>query len=216
MAWSNRRRCLTRILIANRGEIACRVIRTARHMGIAHRCGLFRCGCGGAACPTRLTRLCISVRLRRGTLTWWSDKIVEACKRTGAQAVHPGYGFLSENAGFAAALADNGIAFIGPPAAAIEAMGSKSGAKAIMEKAGRAAGSRLSRRADQDPGASWPTEAGSDRLSGPDQGIRRRRREGYAPGRKRPERLRRGAGFLQARGGSASFGDDKVSGRTIS
>jgi len=64
-----------------------------------------------------------------------ADKIVEACKRTGAQAVHPGYGFLSENADFADALAANGITFIGPPASAIRAMGSKSEAKKLMEKA---------------------------------------------------------------------------------
>src|SRR3954466_4457561 len=64
------------------------------------------------------------------------DKIIEVCKESGADAVHPGYGFLAENAGFAKALEENGITFIGPPASAIEAMGSKTRARELMKKAG--------------------------------------------------------------------------------
>ncbi|NWD85142.1 3-methylcrotonyl-CoA carboxylase, partial [Pseudomonas reactans] len=65
-----------------------------------------------------------------------ADRILDAARATGAQAVHPGYGFLSENEAFAKACADAGIIFVGPPASAIEAMGSKSAAKALMETAG--------------------------------------------------------------------------------
>ncbi len=125
----------TKILIANRGEIACRVAATARRLGIrtvavhseadAHARHVQACdeaACIGAASP------------RESYLR--ADRILEVAKATGAQAVHPGYGFLSENEGFAQACADAGIAFIGPPPSAIAAMGSKSAAKALMEKAG--------------------------------------------------------------------------------
>jgi 3-methylcrotonyl-CoA carboxylase alpha subunit len=124
-----------KILIANRGEIACRVIKTARRLGIktvavfsdadrlARHVALADEAAHIGPSPARDSYLVI-------------DKIIKAAKRTGAQAIHPGYGFLSENAGFAEACADAGIVFVGPPAAAIRAMGSKSEAKKIMEKAG--------------------------------------------------------------------------------
>ena len=121
----------TKILIANRGEIACRVIKTARRMGI-RTVAVY----SEADANARHVRLADEAVLlgpaaaRESYLV--ADKIVDACKRTGAQAVHPGYGFLSENADFADALAANGIAFIGPPASAIRAMGSKSEAKKLM------------------------------------------------------------------------------------
>ena len=124
----------TKILIANRGEIACRVIKTARRMGI-RTVAVY----SEADANARHVRLADEAVLlgpaaaRESYLV--ADKIVDACKRTGAQAVHPGYGFLSENADFADALAANGIAFIGPPASAIRAMGSKSEAKKLMGKA---------------------------------------------------------------------------------
>ncbi|NTV68511.1 MAG: acetyl/propionyl/methylcrotonyl-CoA carboxylase subunit alpha [Azonexaceae bacterium] len=123
-----------KILIANRGEIACRVIKTARRMGI-RTVAVY----SEADANARHVRMADEAVLlgpaaaRESYLV--ADKIVDACKRTGAQAVHPGYGFLSENAGFADALAANGIAFIGPPASAIRAMGSKSEAKKLMGKA---------------------------------------------------------------------------------
>jgi len=123
------------ILIANRGEIACRVIRTARRMGV--RTVAVYSDADAGAQHVVLADEAVHIGPAPAIESYLlADRIVEACKRTGAQAVHPGYGFLSENAGFAAALAENGIAFIGPPASAIEAMGSKSGAKSIMEKAG--------------------------------------------------------------------------------
>ena len=124
-----------RVLIANRGEIACRIIRTLRRLGIesvavysdADRTAqhvrqadrAIRIG----PPPARESYLC-------------ADKILAAAKETGADAIHPGYGFLSENADFAEACERTGIRFIGPPASAIRAMGSKSAAKALMERAG--------------------------------------------------------------------------------
>jgi len=125
----------TKVLIANRGEIACRVIKTARRMGI-RTVAVY----SDADANARHVRLADEAVLlgpaaaRESYLV--AEKIVEACRRTGAQAVHPGYGFLSENADFAEALAANGIAFIGPPAPAIRAMGSKSEAKKLMGNAG--------------------------------------------------------------------------------
>ncbi len=120
-----------KILIANRGEIACRGIKTARRMGI-RTVAVY----SEADTNARHVRLADEAVLlgpaaaRESYLV--ADKIIDACKRTGAQAVHPGYGFLSENEEFAEALAANGITFIGPPASAIRAMGSKSEAKKLM------------------------------------------------------------------------------------
>ncbi|MEA3291171.1 MAG: acetyl/propionyl/methylcrotonyl-CoA carboxylase subunit alpha [Pseudomonadota bacterium] len=124
-----------KILVANRGEIACRVIRTARRMGIgvvsvyseADRDALHTQSAdqavliGGAAAAESYLD---------------AEKIIAACKQTGAEAVHPGYGFLSENAAFARRLKEEGIAFIGPGPGAIEAMGDKITSKRIAEEAG--------------------------------------------------------------------------------
>ncbi len=124
-----------KILIANRGEIAVRVARTARRLGIlsvavyssADRHALHVDACdeafeiGAAAASESYLNI---------------ERIIGAARQAGAQAIHPGYGFLSENTDFAQACADAGIVFIGPPAAAIDAMGSKIDAKALMEKAG--------------------------------------------------------------------------------
>ncbi|HET6221305.1 MAG TPA: biotin carboxylase N-terminal domain-containing protein, partial [Dongiaceae bacterium] len=124
----------SKILIANRGEIACRVIKTARRLGIktvavysdadrnARHVAMADEAVHIGPSPARESYLV-------------ADKIIAAAKHTGAQAIHPGYGFLSENAGFAEACAKAGIVFIGPPPSAILAMGSKSEAKKIMEKA---------------------------------------------------------------------------------
>ena len=125
----------TKILIANRGEIACRVVKTARRMGIA-TVAVF----SDADADARHVRLADeAVRLgpaaaRESYLV--GAKIIEAARATGAQAIHPGYGFLSENDAFADACAAAGLVFIGPPAAAIRAMGSKSAAKTLMGAAG--------------------------------------------------------------------------------
>ena len=124
-----------KILIANRGEIACRVAATARRLGV-RTVAVY----SDADSDARHVRACDeAVHIgaappRQSYLRW--QRILEAAQSTGAQALHPGYGFLSENAEFAQACADAGLVFIGPPASAIRAMGSKSAAKTLMEKAG--------------------------------------------------------------------------------
>ena len=125
----------SKVLIANRGEIAIRVIRACREMGIA-------------------TWLCISEVDRASLHVSKADeayllgpaparesylnipKILEVARKCGAEAIHPGYGFLSENAQFARACAEAGIKFIGPPPSAMELMGSKTRARAAMQAAG--------------------------------------------------------------------------------
>src|SRR5512138_352971 len=124
-----------KILIANRGEIACRVIRTARRLGI--RTVAVHPEADANARHVRLADEAVAIGPAAARESYLSvPRILEAARATGAQAIHPGYGFLSENAEFAEACARAGIAFVGPPAAAIRAMGSKSAAKALMEKAG--------------------------------------------------------------------------------
>ncbi|REL36025.1 acetyl/propionyl/methylcrotonyl-CoA carboxylase subunit alpha [Thalassotalea euphylliae] len=124
----------TKILIANRGEIACRIIKTARKMGIAT-----------VAVYSDADQNALHVNMADEAVYLGAspskdsylkaDKVIAAALQTGAQAIHPGYGFLSENAEFCRQCANNNITFIGPPSEAIEAMGSKSAAKNIMEQA---------------------------------------------------------------------------------
>ncbi|TAJ89044.1 MAG: acetyl/propionyl/methylcrotonyl-CoA carboxylase subunit alpha [Reyranella sp.] len=125
----------TKILIANRGEIACRVIKTAKRLGIKTVAVYSDADRNARHVAMADEAVHIGPPAARESYLV-ADRIIDAAKRTGAQAVHPGYGFLSENAGFADACAAAGIVFIGPPAASIRAMGSKSEAKKIMEKAG--------------------------------------------------------------------------------
>ena len=124
----------SKILIANRGEIACRVIKTARRLGIKTVAVYSDADRNARHVAMADEAVHIGPSAARESYLV-ADRIIDAARRTGAQAIHPGYGFLSENAGFADACAAAGIVFIGPPADSIRAMGSKSEAKKIMEKA---------------------------------------------------------------------------------
>jgi 3-methylcrotonyl-CoA carboxylase alpha subunit len=124
-----------KLLIANRGEIACRVARTARRLGV-RTVAVFSDADAGSAHVAACDEAVHIGGSRPQDSYLRGDVILEAARRTGAEAIHPGYGFLSENSEFAAACGRAGIVFIGPSPEAIAAMGSKSAAKALMEKAG--------------------------------------------------------------------------------
>ena len=124
-----------KILIANRGEIACRVIKTARKMGI--KTVAVYSDADRGALHVKMADEAVHIGASPAAQSYiMIDKIMAAIKATGAEAVHPGYGFLSENMNFAAALEAAGVAFIGPPSSAIEAMGDKITSKKIAQKAG--------------------------------------------------------------------------------
>ncbi len=125
----------SKILIANRGEIACRVIRTARRMGVATVAVYSDADTGAMHVAMADEAIHIGPAPARESYLK-GDVILAATKKTGAQAIHPGYGFLSENAEFAEACAAAGLVFVGPPADAIRAMGLKDRAKTLMAKAG--------------------------------------------------------------------------------
>ena len=124
-----------KILIANRGEIACRVMKTAKRMGIK-TVAVFS-DPDAAALHVEMADEAVHIGAAASAESYLrGDRIIEACKQTGAQAVHPGYGFLSENAAFRKSLEDAGIAFIGPGERAITAMGDKITSKKLADEAG--------------------------------------------------------------------------------
>ena len=124
-----------KILIANRGEIACRVAATARRMAIQTVAVYSDADAGAKHVNVCDEAVHIGGSAPRDSYLRW-EKIIAAAKATGAEAIHPGYGFLSENEEFAKACGDAGLVFIGPPASAIKAMGLKAESKQLMEKAG--------------------------------------------------------------------------------
>jgi propionyl-CoA carboxylase alpha chain len=124
-----------KLLIANRGEIACRVIKTARRMGIS-TVAIYS-DADRNALHVRMANEAVHIGPPPASQSYIViDKVMDAVRRTGAEAVHPGYGFLSENRAFAAALEAEGVVFIGPPSSAIEAMGDKITSKKIAIEAG--------------------------------------------------------------------------------
>jgi propionyl-CoA carboxylase alpha chain len=128
------KRMFKKILIANRGEIACRVIRTAKKLGIA-TVAVYS-DADRDAMHVRLADEAVHIGPSHSSQSYIViDKLLEAIRKTGADAVHPGYGFLSENAAFAEALEKEGITFIGPPVGAIRAMGDKITSKKIAAEA---------------------------------------------------------------------------------
>src|SRR5512145_2177100 len=125
----------SKILIANRGEIACRVIATAKRLGI--RTVAVHSDADRDALHVRLADEAVAIGPPPAAQSYLLfERIVEACLATGAEAVHPGYGFLSENPRFAEALAAAGIVFIGPPPSAVAAMGDKVTSKKLAAAAG--------------------------------------------------------------------------------
>ena len=126
---------LRSVLIANRGEIACRIARTGKHLGM-RTIAIYSEADAGAL----HTRLCDEAYLIGGPEPRGSylaiEHVIAAAKRAGAECIHPGYGFLAENAEFAEACAQANLAFVGPPPNAIRAMGLKDHAKRLMEQAG--------------------------------------------------------------------------------
>ena len=126
---------ISKILIANRGEIACRIIRSVTKLGLSSVAVYSDADANALHVSMADEAVHIGESMANASYLDY-NKVIQAALATGADAIHPGYGFLSENAGFAQACSDNGLNFIGPPVASIEAMGSKSAAKEIMQSAG--------------------------------------------------------------------------------
>ena len=179
------------LLIANRGEIACRIARTARRMGIA-TVAVYSAA-DADALHVKAADRAIQIGPAAARESYLNiGRIIEAARRSGADAIHPGYGFLSENPEFAEACAEAGIIFVGPPPSAMRAMGSKSAAKSLMEQSGVPL---LPGYHGERQGAAFlADQAARDRLPADDQGGVRRRRSRHAD-RVSRRRIRHGPGF---------------------
>ena len=170
------------VLIANRGEIACRIARTAKRLGL--RTIAVYSAADAHALHRRLCDEAYFIGPAEPRESYLSiERLIDVARKSGAECIHPGYGFLSESGDFAEACAQAGLVFVGPPAAAIRAMGLKDRAKALMEKAGVPIvpgyhGERQDAEVSQAAGR-------RDRLSGVDQAGCRRRRPRAAPDRQR-------------------------------
>ena len=173
-----------KILIANRGEIACRVIKTAKRMGVATVAVYSEADAGGPHVVQADEAVLIGPPPAAESYLL-ADRIIQAAKDTGAEAIHPGFGFLSENAGFARKVADAGLVFIGPPPSAIEAMGDKIESKRLAKQAGVS------------------TVPGSDAISDPDEAVRIAKEIGY------PVMLKASAGG-GGKGMRIAFDDDEA------
>ncbi|WP_271078630.1 acetyl/propionyl/methylcrotonyl-CoA carboxylase subunit alpha [Aurantiacibacter sp. MUD61] len=126
---------IAKLLIANRGEIACRIMRTAREMGVA-TVAVYS-DADAKALHVRMADAAVHIGPSPAAESYLvGEKIIAAAKETGAEAIHPGYGFLSENAGFAQAVIDAGLIWVGPKPSSIDAMGLKDAAKTLMQEAG--------------------------------------------------------------------------------
>ena len=193
------------VLVANRGEIAVRVMRTLRAMGI--RSVAVYSAADAGALHTRLADVAVPIGPAPAAQSYLSvERIVDAARRTGAQAVHPGYGFLSENVELARALAAAGIVFIGPPVAAIEAMGDKIRAKQTVRAAGVPVVPGSSEPGmDDDAVAAAAVEAGFPVLLKPSAGGGGKGMRVVRSAEQLPEEI--AAARREARG---SFGDDTL------
>ena len=168
-----------RILIANRGEIAVRILRACRELGV-DTVAVYS-SADADALHVQLATQAVCIGPAKAADSYLNvDALLTVARQTGCDALHPGYGFLSENAEFAQRCADLGLTFIGPSGDVIRTMGNKAAARALMQSPRRPCGPRLRRAGIHRPGR--PGCGGGHRLPGAGEGQRRRRRPRDAPG----------------------------------
>ena len=176
-------RSIAKLLIANRGEIAARIMRTAKAMDIT--CVVVYSDADHDAPFVRLADEAVRLPGSAPTETYLRiDRMIDAARRTGADAIHPGYGFLAENAKFARACTDAGLIFVGPPARVVETMGAKISAKRAMAAAGVRVLPHIEIGCDTQPAppVAHRSSKPKGRLSGAGEGRLRRRWARHAAG----------------------------------